>query len=139
MDRVGASFDYTIGTIRERLGAHPIQMQLPIGSEEKFKGMVDLMTMQAIYFDDELGKEPKITEIPADLQKQAEELRAQMVERIAELDDDLTIKYLEGEKLSIEELKSALRKAVIATKATPVFCGSSLRNKGVQLVLRCHY
>jgi len=85
MDRVGASFDYTIGTIRERLGAHPIQMQLPIGSEEKFKGMVDLMTMQAIYFDDELGKEPKITEIPADLQKQAEELRAQMVERIAEL------------------------------------------------------
>lgn len=135
MDRVGASFDYTIGTIRERLGAHPIQMQLPIGSEEKFKGMVDLMTMQAIYFDDELGKEPKITEIPADLQKQAEELRAQMVERIAELDDDLTIKYLEGEKLSIEELKSALRKAVIATKATPVFCGSSLRNKGVQLVL----
>lgn len=135
MDRVGASFDYTIGTIRERLGAHPIQMQLPIGSEAGFKGMVDLMTMQAIYFDDELGKEPKVTEIPADLQQQAEELRARMVERIAELDDDLTIKYLEGEKLSIEEMKSALRKAVIATKATPVFCGSSLRNKGVQLVL----
>ncbi len=135
MDRVGASFEYTIGTIRDRLGAHPIQMQLPIGSESGFKGIVDLMTMQAIYFDDELGKEPKIAEIPADLQEQAEELRARMVERIAELDDDLTVKYLEGEKLSIEEMKSALRKAVIATKATPVFCGSSLRNKGVQLVL----
>ena len=135
MDRVGASLEYTLGTIRDRLGANPIQMQLPIGSEAGFKGMVDLMTMQAIYFDDELGKEPKVTEIPADLRAQAEDLRAQMVEKIAELDDDMTIKYLEGEQLTIEDLKTTLRAAVLSTKATPVFCGSSLRNKGVQLVL----
>jgi elongation factor G len=135
MDRTGASLEYTIGTIRDRLGANPIQMQLPIGSESGFKGMVDLMTMQAVYFDDELGKEPKVTDIPADLLSQAEDLRAQMVEKIAELDDDMTMKYLEGEKLTIEELKTTLRNAVLTTKATPVFCGSSLRNKGVQLVL----
>ena len=135
MDRVGASLEYTLGTIRDRLGANPIQMQLPLGSEATFKGMIDLMTMQAIYFDDELGKEPKVTEIPADMRAQAEDLRAQMVEKIAELDDDMTIKYLEGEQLTIEEMKTTLRAAVLATKATPVFCGSSLRNKGVQLVL----
>jgi len=135
MDRIGASLDYTLGTIRERLGAHPIQMQLPIGSEAGFKGVVDLMTMQAVYFEDELGKEPKYAPIPEDLHQQAEELRDQMVERIAELDDDLTVKYLEGEKISIDELKQALRGAVLNTNATPVFCGSSLRNKGVQLVL----
>jgi len=135
MDRIGASLEYTLGTIRDRLGANPVQMQLPIGSEAGFKGMIDLMTMQAIYFDDELGKEPKVTEIPADLRAQAEDLRAQMVEKIAELDDDMTIKYLEGEQLTIEEMKTTLRAAVLATKATPVFCGSSLRNKGVQLVL----
>ncbi len=135
MDRVGASLEYTLGTIRDRLGANPIQMQLPIGSEAGFKGMIDLMTMQAIYFDDELGKEPKVTEIPADLRAQAEDLRAQMVEKIAELDDDMTIKYLEGEQLTVEDMKTTLRAAVLSTKATPVFCGSSLRNKGVQLVL----
>jgi elongation factor G len=79
MDRTGASLDYTIGTIRDRLGANPIQMQMPIGSESSFKGMIDLMTMQAVYFDDELGKEPKVSEVPADLLSQAEDLRAQMV------------------------------------------------------------
>ena len=135
MDRTGASYDYTISTIRSRLGANPISMQLPIGSESSFKGMVDLLTMQAILFEDELGKEPIVEPIPAELQKQAEEMRNQMVEKIAELDDDLTIKYLEGETISIDELKIVLRKAVLENKATPVFCGSSLKNKGVQLVL----
>ncbi len=135
MDRVGASLEYTLGTIRDRLGANPVQMQLPIGSEAAFKGMIDLMTMKAIYFDDELGKEPKITEIPADLRAQAEDLRAQMVEKTAELAAERTMTYLEGEQLTIEEMKTTLRAAVLATKATPVFCGSSLRNKGVQLVL----
>ena len=135
MDRVGASLEYTLGTIHDRLGANSIQMQMPIGSEAGFKGIIDLMTMQAIYFDDELGKEPKTMDIPSDLLSQAESLREQMVEKIAELDDDMTIKYLEGEKLTIDALKATLRKAVIDTKATPVFCGSSLRNKGVQLVL----
>lgn len=135
MDRTGASYDYTISTIRTRLGANPIPMQLPIGSESSFKGMVDLLTMQAWIFEDQLGKDPIVEAIPADLQQQAEEMRVQMVEKIAELDDDLTIKYLEGEKITNDELKAALRKAVIENKATPVFCGSSLRNKGVQLVL----
>jgi translation elongation factor EF-G len=135
MDRTGASFDYTIGTIKNRLGANAIAMQMPIGSESSFKGMIDLMTMQAIYFEDELGKEPKVTEIPDDLKAQAEEMRQQMVEKIAELDDDLTMKYLEGETLTVEEMKAALRVAVLHNQVTPVFCGSSLKNKGVQLIL----
>jgi elongation factor G len=135
MDRTGASYEYTIGTIKSRLGANPISMQLPIGSESSFKGMIDLLEMKAIYFEDELGKEPKVTEIPADLRAKAEEMRAQMVEKIAELDDDLTMKYLEGKEISVAEMKAALRLAVIQNKAAPVFCGSSLKNKGVQLVL----
>ena len=135
MDRTGASFEYTIGTIKSRLGANPIPMQLPIGSESSFKGMIDLLTMQAIFFEDELGKDPIVTTIPDELKAQAEEQRAQMVEKIAELDDDLTVKYLEGETISVEEMKVALRKATIENKATPCFCGSSLKNKGVQLVL----
>ncbi len=135
MDRVGASYERSIESIRQRLGANPIAMQLPIGSEANFKGMVDLLEMQAVLFDDELGREPKIVEIPGDLVSQAAEMRHAMVEKIAETDDDLTMKYLEGEEISIDELKAALRRAVIVGKACPVFCGSSLKNKGVQLVL----
>jgi elongation factor G len=135
MDRTGASFEYTIGTIKSRLGANAVAMQMPIGSESSFKGMIDLLTMQAIYFEDELGKEPKVTAIPDDLKAQAEEMRQQMVEKIAELDDTLTMKYLEGETISVEEMKAALRVAVLHNQVTPVFCGSSLKNKGVQLVL----
>lgn len=135
MDRVGASFEYTIDTIRQRLGANPIPMQLPIGSEANFRGVVDLLSQKAIYWEDDLGKEPRLAEIPEDLADAAAEQRNNLVERIAELDDDLTIKYLEGEVISVEELKAALRKAVIANRATPVFCGSALRNKGVQPVL----
>jgi elongation factor G len=135
MDRVGASYEYTVGTIRTRLGANPIEMQLPIGSESSFKGMIDLLSMQAIFFEDELGKEPRMEPIPDDLKKEAAEMHTRMVEKIAELDDDLTVKYLEGEEISVDELKAVLRKAVLENKATPVFCGSSLKNKGVQLVL----
>ncbi len=135
MDRVGASYERSIESIRQRLGANPIVMQLPIGSEAEFKGMVDLLEMKAVLFDDALGKEPKVAEIPPDLVAQAAEMRHAMVEKIAETDDELTMKYLEGEEISISELKSALRGAVIAGKACPVFCGSSLKNKGVQLVL----
>ena len=135
MDRIGASFEMTIDSIRQRLGAKPLPMQLPIGSEGNFKGVVDLMTMEAIYWDDELGREMTIGPIPTELEEHAKEMRATMVERIAEFDDDLTVKFLEGEEISIEELKAGLRKAVIANQATPVFCGSALRNKGVQNVL----
>ncbi|MFH2102476.1 MAG: elongation factor G [Chloroflexota bacterium] len=135
MDRVGASYENTIESIKERLGANPIAMQMPIGSESSFHGVIDLMTLRAIYWEDEQGREARETEIPADLKTEAEQRRHAMVERIAELDDALTVKYLEGDDIGVEELKAALRKAVITNRAAPVFCGSSLRNKGVQLVL----
>ncbi|MDQ2693058.1 MAG: elongation factor G, partial [Chloroflexota bacterium] len=135
MDRVGASYERTIEMIKERLGANPIPMQLPIGFEAGFRGAIDLLEQKAIIWEDDLGKEPKVVEIPEDLREQAREARALLVEKIAELDDDLTLKYLEGEEITLPELKAALRKGVIATKAAPVFCGSSLKNKGVQVLL----
>jgi elongation factor G len=135
MDRVGASYERSIDSIRERLGANPIAMQLPIGAEGEFQGVVDLLTEKAIIWEDEEGSKPLTKDIPADLQTQTKQMRDQMVEAIAETDDDLTLKYLEGEDISVEELKIALRKAVIANQAVPVFCGSSLKNKGVQPVL----
>ena len=135
MDRIGASFDRTIQTIIDRLGANPIAMQLPIGEEAGFKGAVDLLDMKGVIWEDDLGKEPKIIEIPDDLKQAATEARHLMVEKIAELDDHLTVKYLEAQEISVDELKAALRQAVLANKAFPVFCGSSLRNKGVQVLL----
>ena len=135
MDRVGASYERTIESIIDRLGANPIPMQLPIGFEATFKGVVDLLTMKAIVWEDDLGKEPRILDIPEDLQERAEEARAKMVEKIAELDDDLTMKFLEAQEINIDELKTALRKGVIANRAYPIFCGSSLKNKGVQVML----
>lgn len=135
MDRVGASFERTIETIIDRLGANPIPMQIPIGFEGGFKGVVDLLTMKAVIWEDDLGKDPHIVEIPEDLKEQAQEYRSKMVEKIAELDDELTMKFLEAQEISIEELKLALRKGVLANKTAPVFCGSSLKNKGVQVLL----
>jgi elongation factor G len=135
MDRVGASFQRTIETIKDRLGANPIPMQLAIGFESTFRGVVDLLEQKAILWDDDLGKEPKVAEVPDDLKDEVSTARAHMVEKIAELDDELTVKYLEAQEIGIPELKSALRKAVIANKAAPVFCGSSLKNKGVQVLL----
>jgi elongation factor G len=135
MDRVGASYERTIDTIKERLGANPIPMQLPIGFEATFRGAVDLLEQKAIIWEDDLGKDPKVVEIPEDLKAQVQEARAYMVEKIAELDDDLTMKYLEGTEITIDELKTALRKGVITNQAAPVFCGSSLKNKGVQVLL----
>jgi elongation factor G len=135
MDRVGASFERTIETIIDRLGANPIPMQIPIGFEATFKGVVDLLTMKAVVWEDDLGKDPHIVEIPEDMKEQAKEARAKMVEKIAELDDELTMKFLEAQEISIDELKLALRKGVLANKTAPVFCGSSLKNKGVQVLL----
>ena len=135
MDRVGASYERTIQSITDRLGANPIAMQLPIGTEAAFKGAIDLLEMQGVIWEDDLGKEPKFVEIPDDMKEAVDEARHAMVEKIAELDDHLTVKYLEGGQISVEELKTALRNAVLANKAYPVFCGSSLRNKGVQVLL----
>ena len=135
MDRVGASYERTIESIKSRLGANPIPMQVPIGFEATFRGVVDLLTMTAVQWEDDLGKDPKTIEIPDDLKEQATEARKYMVEKIAELDDELTMKFLEAEEISIDELKAALRKGVLANKAFPVFAGSSLKNKGVQVLL----
>ncbi len=135
MDRVGASFDRTIKSIEDRLGARPLPMQEPIGSEDSFVGVVDLLTRQAIFFEDELSSEARYGEIPANLVDKVELRRADLIERIVELDDELTLKYLEGETLTLEELKTTLRQGVLDSRVTPVFCGSSLKNKGVQPLL----
>ncbi len=135
LDRVGASYTYSIKTIREKLGATPIQMQIPIGAEADFKGVIDLLTETATYWEDELGSEPKVTQVPEELKDKVAEKRAELVEKISELDDELIVKFLEDEEITIPELKKALRKAVIENKASPVFCGSSLKNKGVQPLL----
>ena len=132
MDRVGASFDYSIETIKQRLGANPIPMQIPIGREANFKGIVDLLEMKSIIWEDEFGKEPIEGPIPDELVKEAEEARSRLIEKVAENDDELIVKYLDNEDISVEELKQALRRAVISNAATPVFCGTSLKNKGVQ-------
>jgi elongation factor G len=135
MDRVGASYERTIQTIKDRLGANPIPMQLPLGFEATFKGVIDLLEMKAMYWEDETGRDIKIAEIPDEAKAPAEEARRQMLERIAELDDELTVKYLEGDTISVNEMKQALRKAVLDNRATPIFCGSAMRNKGVQALL----
>lgn len=136
MDRIGADFMRTIKMIRERLNANPIAVQLPIGSEANFRGIVDLLTMEAaIWEDDDLGALPIITDIPEEVRAQAEKAHQTIIEYIVETDDDLMERYLEGEEISPEELRAALRKATIAGDATPVLCGTALRNKGVQRVL----
>jgi elongation factor G len=135
MDRIGADFWRCVDMIRERLGAVPLPIQIPIGRESDFKGFVDLMTMQAVIFTDNLGTTSEQVAIPDELQSEAEQRREALIERIAETDEELTLKYLEGEEISKEELVSALRKATIASKLVPVLCGSSLKNKGVQAVL----
>ena len=135
MDRVGASYERTIQSIKDRLGANPIPMQVPIGFEATFRGVIDLLDMKAMYWEDEMGRDIKVTDIPDEMKAQAEEARHAMIEKIAELDDDLTVKFLEGAEMSVDELKNALRKAVLTSKATPVYCGSAMRNKGIQVLL----
>jgi len=135
MDRIGASFERTCDMIVERLGAVPLPLQLPIGAEDKFRGVIDLFTMQSLVFTDTLGEKPIVEEIPADLVDAAQAARDSMIERIAETDDDLTMKFLEGEEISNDELQKALRKAVIASELVPVMCGTALRNKGIQPLL----
>jgi elongation factor G len=135
MDRAGASYEKSIDSIRERLGANPIAMQMPIGSEGNFRGVVDLLTREYILWGDDLGRDIQISEVPAELVDEVEAQRSALVEKIAELDDGLIYQFLEGEEISIEDLKTGLRRAVILNLATPVFCGSSLKNKGVQPLL----
>ncbi len=135
MDIMGANFDMCVEQIRTRLGAKPVPIQYPIGAEDQFKGMVDLVEMKAIIYTDDLGKTSEATEIPAELKDKCEELRLQLVEAAAEQDEELMMKYLEGEELTVEEIKAALRKGVIDVNIVLVLCGSSYKNKGVQPML----
>lgn len=135
MDRVGASHSRTIDMVRERLGANPVAVQMPIGAEAEFAGVVDLFTQRATIWEDDLGQDARDMDVPADLSPQADAMRERMIEQISETDDALTLKYLDGEKITVDELKAAMRQAVIAGQLTPVYCGTSLRNKGVQPLL----
>ena len=135
MDILGANFYGAVDQIRERLGKNAIVLQLPIGKEDQFKGVIDLMEMKAFYYNDDKGDDITVCDIPEDMADEATLYREELVEKVAELDDDLTMKYLEGEELTVEELKAALRKGTCECTAVPVCCGSAYRNKGVQKLL----
>ena len=136
MDKNGADFEHVLDTIRKRLGARTVALQIPIGAEAKFKGVIDLIEMKAIVWHDEtMGAEFSVEPIPAELQKKAEAFRLQLIEVIAETDDVLLEKFLEGETPSIAELKAGIRQATIDLKVFPVMCGTAFKNKGIQTLL----
>lgn len=135
MDRVGADFFRGVNMIRERLGANPVPIQLPIGSEENFRGIVDLVNMKAYFYVDDLGTRSEESAIPEDMLDLAQEYREKLLEAVADSSEELMMKYLEGQELTQEEVASAIRRATIDVKITPVVCGSSFKNKGVQLLL----
>ena len=135
MDRIGADFWRTVEMIRERLGATPVPIQIPVGQESSFKGFIDLIQQEAVIFTDDLGTKSDHTEVPTSMEAEFTQYHDQLIERVAETDEDLTLKYLEGEEISKEEIIEALRRATIAGKLVPVLCGSALKNKGVQAML----
>ena len=135
MDTMGADFYHAVDMMKDRLKCNPVPIQLPIGSEDTFKGIVDLVEMKAYVYYDDLGKDIRCEEIPADLKEKADEYHAHMIESISEYDDAIMEAYLEGEEISIKDIKAALRKAVLDVKIIPVTCGTSYRNKGVQKLL----
>jgi elongation factor G len=135
MDRVGADFWRTVGMIGERLAARPLAIQIPIGSESQFQGMVDLIENKAIIYTDDLGTQSATVTVPPELAAEVERRRGDLIERIAETDEELTTKYLEGEEIGEDELRGALRRATLAGQLVPVLCGSALRNRGVQPLL----
>jgi len=141
LDRTGADFYYDIQTIKDRLTDNAVVMQLPIGAEDGFKGMINLLEMKANVYYDDIGNDIREEEIPADMLEKAKEYRAILVEKVAETSDELSNKFLEGQEISILELKQAIRAATITNTLHPVFCGSALKNKGVQLILDavCEY
>ncbi len=135
MDRTGADFYMSVDTIRDRLGANAVPIQLPIGAEDEFAGIVDLVTMKATIYKDDLGQDLEVTDIPAELADQAEEYRTALLEAVADQDDELMELYLEGEEIAEERIIAALKAATLAIEITPVLCGSSFKNKGVQPLL----
>jgi len=135
MDRIGADFWRTIAMIQERLGASPVPIQIPVGRESNFKGFIDLIEQQAVIFTDDLGTKSDHTQVPTDMEAEFQQHREFLIERVAETDEELTFKYLEGDEITKEELIAALRKATIAGTLVPVLCGAALKNKGVQAML----
>lgn len=135
MDIIGADFYNVLKMMVERLNAHPVAIQIPIGSEDTFQGLIDLIKMKAVVYEEDYTKEPEAVEIPAEYKEKAEEYRQKMLDSVAETDDELMMKYLEGEELTEEEIKAAIRKATIACEITPVVCGSSYKDKGIQPML----
>ncbi|MCC6345641.1 MAG: GTP-binding protein, partial [Nitrospirales bacterium] len=136
MDRVGADFFMSVDSMVEKLGARPVPVQIPIGSEDKLRGSIDLITMRGFFFDDEtLGAKYVEGEIPAELLDKAKEYREKMLESLADVDEGLMEKYLSGEEISAEEIRKAIRKGTVTLEITPVVCGSAFKNKGVQLLL----
>ena len=135
MDRIGADFDRGVQTMVDRLGAHPVPVQLPIGSEADFRGIVDLVANEAIVYKDELGKEQDVIDVPAELAEQAAAAREQLLEEVSHYDDELLEMILEDQEIPVDRLKAAIRKATLAIQMTPVLCGSSFKNKGVQPLL----
>ena len=135
MDIIGADFYNVLKMMVERLNAHPVAIQIPIGSEDTFQGLIDLIKMKAVIYEEDYTKEPESVEIPAEYKEKAEEYRQKMLDSVAETDDELMMKYLEGEELTEEEIKAAIRKATIACEFTPVVCGSSYKDKGIQPML----
>ncbi|MBB3132065.1 elongation factor G [Paenibacillus rhizosphaerae] len=135
MDIIGADYLNVVNDMRDRLQANAVAIQLPIGAENDFVGIIDLVEQKAHMYKDDLGQNIEVVDVPAEFQDKVEELRAELIEKVAELDEDLTMKYLEGEEITVSELKAALRKGVCEVKIFPVICGSSYRNKGVQLML----
>ncbi|HVG20481.1 MAG TPA: elongation factor G, partial [Blastocatellia bacterium] len=136
MDRPGADFDHAIQTMRDRLSANPVAIQYPIGSEDRFQGVVDLITMRAIIYNaEDKGAEPDITDVPSEIRAEAEAAREKMVEAVANADDQIAEKYLGGEDITQEEIRAALRRETIALKLVPVVAGTAFKNKGVQPLL----
>ncbi len=137
MDRTGANFERTVEMIVDRLGAKPVCIQMPIGAEDRFRGIIDLIEFKACLYTDDLGRKEEWVEIPEEFMVKAEQMRTEMIERISETDDELTVLYLEGQVPDAEQLRVALRKATLANELVPVLCGAALRNKGVQRMLDC--
>ena len=135
LDRTGADFWRGLASIKDRLGANAVPIQIPIGQEDNFQGVIDLVEMKAYYYRDDLGNKIDVVEIPAELRAQADEWHHKMVEAVAEMDDELTHKYLEGEELTTPEIKRGLRLGTLTSKIIPVVTGSALKNKGIQKVL----
>ena len=135
MDRPGADFWRAVQMIEERLGARPVALQIPIGSEEDFQGVVDLVSGKALVYSDEMGTDWEEVEVPADLREEAERYRELLMEKVAEADDAVATAYLEGEDVPVQELHRALREATLQSKLVPVLCGSALRNRAIQPLL----